>query len=545
MNRNYPYYKVKKQRDLRELLLYCKNKYADQSAFIYNIKKDIITKTYNDVFEDVKGLGNYFISKGYRRKHIAVFAPNSYEWIVSYFAIVNTNNIAVPLDKELLIEDFIDLITHSSTEVLITTKEYADYYKKNKSKLPKIKEVIILDDEKFGNTITKHNKLELYSKVKIDSKSTCSILYTSGTTGKSKGVMLTHSNIANNVTGVAEIFKLGKTNILVLPLHHSFGFNTIVLNCMLQGTEVIINQGLKYILEDFKRFKPTDAVLVPLFVEGFYKKIWKSIEDKNKTKVVKTLIFISNALLKVKIDVRRKLFSEILNVFGGNLKLIISGAAPLSSEYIKGFRSFGIEIRQGYGITECSPVVSACRNNFYNDYSVGQIVPGLKVKINNPDKNGVGEIWVKGHSVMQGYYKNKKETARVLDSKGWFNTEDLGFVDSKKFLFINGRLKNLIILPNGKNVSAEELEQKISKIKDIKEVVVSGKKDNNGVEFYINAEIFIDPDSLSSSNIEIKQNEIKTEIANLNKKLPIFKNINNIEFRECEFPKTTTKKIRR
>lgn len=307
---------------------------------------------------------------------------------------------------------------------------------------------------------------------------------------------------------------------------------------MLYGYTIHINSSLRNISADLVRVKPQSLFLVPLFVETLYKNVWNTIEQKGKTKAVKTLIKISNALLKIGIDVRRKLFSSVLDAFGGNLDTIICGGAPLNSKYISGFRDFGINLLNGYGITECSPVVSVNRNKHYKDGSVGLILNECRVKIDSPDKNGEGEVCVKGSIIMQGYYKMDEETKAVIKD-GWFHTGDLGYVDKDNFLYITGRKKNLIILSNGENVSPEELENILQNIPLVNEVIVYEK------DFKIIAEVYPDMEYVEKNNIMDIQLSLNSSVAEINKELPKFKQINVVVVRDTEFEKTTTKKIKR
>jgi len=374
---------------------------------------------------------------------------------------------------------------------------------------------------------------EAVAEHEIEPQATAALLYTSGTTGKPKGVMLSHRNLASDAVAACQHVGIFGNNMLVLPLHHSFGFVAAVCSMLLKGSEICISSSLKRTVSDLTKFKPSNMFLVPLFVETFYKKIWETAKKQGKDKLLKRMIGVSNVLLKAGIDVRRLLFSSIITSLGGNLKLIVSGGAPLDVKYVEGFRDIGINILNGYGITECSPIVSVNRNEYYRDGSVGLVLPCCEVKIAAPDEDGHGDICVKGDSVMQGYYGNEQATSETFDGE-WFITGDIGYMDEDGFLYISGRRKNLIILNNGKNVYPEEIEEELLHIEYIKEAVVYAE-DNT-----IIAEVYLDTEKMPDCAGLLDQ-----DIINLNKTLPVYKNIGKTRIRDVEFPKTTTKKIKR
>jgi long-chain acyl-CoA synthetase len=378
----------------------------------------------------------------------------------------------------------------------------------------------------------------------IDSRKLAAIIYTSGTTGVGKGVMLSHQNIAANTVAALNNVKVYDVSVLVLPLHHTFGFVAGVL-CMLHvGTKICINSSLKNVSKDMGFYKPTHLFLVPLFVEKMYKKIWITAQRNGKAGLLRKLIKISNALLKLGIDLRRKFFKTVLDGFGGELKIIVCGGAPLDPRYVKGLRDFGINVLNGYGITECSPIVSVNRNDYYKDGSIGQVLPCCEVKIDKLHNSYEGEILVKGQNVMLGYYNNTGLTEEVMEEK-WFRTGDIGKVDKDGFLFITGRKKNLIILSNGKNIYPEELEMLVLNIPYVKEVVVYSEKDGVRRETTITAEVFLDNEYIEIENIKNPGKQLNDDISVINKAIPYYKNIRRIKIRHTEFNKTTTKKIKR
>ena len=517
-NKVYPYYTVPNLKNLQELISFCADTYSNRTAFYYLLKETEIKKDYKTFFEDVAALCNYFIDIGYRRTHIALLGENSYEWLVCYFAIVNSNNIVVPLDKEMSDTELSLIIKRSDSTVLI----YSDDYKE---------EAEINSDVNLINMISLPELISKYKsdvcsdleKIEIDNDAVCVIVYTSGTTAESKGVMLSHKNIISDTIATSKSVRVSDTSLLTLPLHHTYGFVASVTIPMLIGGSIFINSSNRYLLRDIKYAKPEYIAVVPLIAEVIYKKIWENAKKNGKDKLLKTLVFISDVLCKVNIDLRRKLFSSVIDGLGGALKIIVIGGAPIDPDCVKGFNSFGIKALGGYGITECSPVVSTVRNEHYCPESVGTVHPGVEVRIVD------GEIQVRGDIVFLGYYKDELATKEAFDN-AWFKTGDIGEL-TDDFLYITGRIKNLIILSNGKNISPEELEYYFkSNIPEIKEIIVFSKNDN------IVAEIFSDED---------KTELIREKVLELNKKQPIYKQVKDIIFRDKEFEKTTTKKIKR
>jgi len=391
---------------------------------------------------------------------------------------------------------------------------------------------------------------ERYLSFEGDLEKTCAILFTSGTTGTSKGVMISHKNLitAVNSSYLMTSFRENDVIVSVLPIHHTYEMTCGILTPLSFGATVCINDSLKYVLKNFQLFKPTGLVLVPLFVATMHKKIWDTATKSGKAKKLRAAISVSDRTRKIGIDLRKILFKEVIDAFGGRLRLIISGGAALSAELVNCFDQLGITICQGYGITECAPLISVCPYKANKPGSVGLPVPGLEVIIDkeNPD-DPAGEIVVRGDNVMQGYYMDEDATAAVLED-GWFHTGDYGYVDDDGYVYITGRKKNVIVLNNGKNVFPEEIESYIEKIDLVSEVVVVGRDDENGQTFGITALIYPDLKAAKDAGLEDINDiseAIKTEIAHLNKTLPSFKQIRGIEIRKNEFDKTTSHKIKR
>lgn len=524
-------------KDLRELIDYGAEHYTQRPAFQYREDKEIVDVSAAQVKEDVVAFAEYLLKNGYRNgSKIAVFSENSYMWIITYLAAVNSGNVIVPIDKELKPSEVATILNGCSADMLI-------YSKAKEKQIEEIKAAGISTDKFMcintdyeaalaeGREAAK-NDGEYYNIV-LDREKMCAIIYTSGTTGDPKGVMLSHKNLASDAYNSMSCMIIEECTTSILPMNHTFGFMASVLCQLWMGHTVFINTSLRMVLKDIQASKPWYISVVPLFLENFYKNIWKAIDKQGKTKAVKALIKFSNALRKVGIDKRRVFFKSIIDNFGGNLHMIITGGAPISDKYMKGFDDLGIMIINGYGITECSPIVALNRNNNIRFGTVGNPIPNVQIKIENPDADGEGEIWVKGDIVMLGYYNKPEETAKVLKD-GWFNTGDIGRYEDN-FLTITGREKNVIILDNGKNVYPEEIETLISYIPNVTEAVVY-QADNTIV-----AEVYSDAEGDKNEIME----QIKAEIAEVNKKLASYKQVKRIKFRDTEFEKTATKKIKR
>lgn len=522
--------------NLKELVDYSAKAYSGKIAFRYRAGEEVIDVTFDKFKADTYAFMAYLFANGIKDgKRVALLGENSYEWIVTYFAVINSGNIIVPIDKELKPNEITPLLNDSESVLLV-------YSAAKETCVNTMKEAGILTEkflsiENFEEALAEGRQYAAenddYEKVKIDREIMCALIYTSGTTGDPKGVMLSHKNLASDAYLAMSCMIIPDKTIAILPLNHTFGFMASVVCQIWMGHSVFINNNLKTILKDIQTAKPGHISMVPLFVENFYKNIWKAVEKKGKTKAFKALIKTSNALRAVGIDMRKKFFKSVIENFGGNLEMIISGGAPISDKYMKGFEDLGVTIINGYGITECSPIVALNRNNNIKFGTVGNAIPTVQIKIEEPDSDGEGEIWVKGDIVMLGYYKKPEETAKVMKD-GWFNTGDIGKIEDG-FLSITGRKKNLIILDNGKNVYPEEIETLISYIENVTEVVVYQEDAMIVAEIYTNAE----------ENIDAVKEQIKNGVLEVNKTLAGYKQIKKIKFRDTEFEKTTTKKIKR
>lgn len=532
-NGHYEYYKVRPITNLKELLDGSGEKFADNTAFMFSRNRQEMSVNYYTFKTDVDALGTYFASVVERGTRIAVYGENSYEWIATYFAAVNGSNVIVPIDKELGSAELANLVNDSEAKIVVYSESKKAAVDEARGSISTAEHFIciseISDCIEQGRAMLREGNTS-FTENKIDREAMCALIYTSGTTGNPKGVMLNHKNLATDVMNSCSNLKEPRDTVAVLPLNHTFGMMACVLCQVYEGHKVYINNSLKNIVKDMNTLKPRHISVVPLFVETFYKRIWKSAEKSGKAGMLRKLIKVSNALLKVGIDLRRVFFRSVINGFGGNLEMIISGGAPIDHKYMKGFEELGVTVINGYGITECSPIVATNRNHDYRFGSVGLAIPGVEIKVASPNEAGEGELLVRGDIVMMGYYKNEAATADAFDGE-WFKTGDIGRVDEDGFIYITGRKKNIIILSNGKNVYPEEIEAVVLGVEGVNEVLVYGKND------VICAEIYTETPE--------EKDRIKKDVQALNDTLPAQKQIKNILFRDTEFEKTTSKKIKR
>ena len=570
MNKNYPIYKTTFIDDMRSLVEEAAQNFSDSIAISYKENywdKEVKKVTFLQWREDVRGLGTYLISKGYRETNIAILGENSYGWCCSFFAVMAIGSVTVPVDKELPIEDIDGIITTTGTKVLIY----------GKSSEAKVKEMLRnggLKTVEMIISVASSNSIEAselgdrtlrtledvqtegaglyaagdnsYYDYKIDVNKLASIVFTSGTTGKGKGVMLSQANIGLDMTLGMYNFDITRKTLHVLPPHHTFGSTVNYVGHLSQGCEVYISSGIKHVSDEIKEQQPTHLILVPAFLEVMNRKIWATARKDGKEGLLKAMIKVSNFLRKFGVDVRRKLFASVLSAFGGKLELIICGGAKLDEEIIRNFDAIGITILNGYGITECAPLISANRNKYQKPGSVGTPILACRIKIDNPDENGEGEICVKGPNVMLGYYNNPEATAEVFDKDGFFHTGDYGKLDEEGWIYITGRKKNLIILSNGKNVYPEEIEADLQKVEGVSEVVVyAGESRVQKDKITIVAEIFPDADLLAHMGVNNAQEYFENQVKALNAKMPPYKAVKCVKLRDSEFQKNTSRKITR
>ena len=556
-------YDADKINDFRELVKRYSDKYSDEIAFEYKenpSSESHIKITYSQFASDIKSLGTALINTGLSKKKVAIISPNRYEWCVSYLAITTSDMVVVPLDRALPDNEIEDLIVRSKAQAVIFDKKYTEVFSKlAKEKKSNLSQYICMDniDEftTYSSLIQKGHSLLVngdtkYDNVVIDNKKMSIMLFTSGTTSISKAVALSQSNICEDIYALAQMTDIRKddTFLSFLPLHHTFESTCTFLYGTFSGITVAFCDGLKYVQKNLAEFKVTGFVCVPLMLEIMYKKIKKGIEEQGKTKLVATISKISNGLLKMGIDIRRKVFKQILDNLGGKLRILIAGGAAMSKDAIQGFLDLGINLLQGYGLTETSPVVAGENDKCKRCGSVGFPLPGINVKIDNPDKDGIGEIAVQAPTVMLEYVDNPEATNEVLKDN-WFYTGDLGYFDKDGFLFITGRKKDVIVLKNGKNIFPEEIEILINKLPYVSESMVFGRPLEDG-DYKICAKIVYNKEVINEMFPNISKEDLHKKVwddikENVNHKMPAYKYIREIILTDTPLIKTTTQKVKR
>ena len=557
-------YNADKISNFKELVNRYSTLYADKVAFEYKKTPDSsehIKIKYSEFVEDIKALGTALINLGLSKKRIAIISPNRYEWCTSYLAITTSDMVVVPLDRALPDNEIESLIIRSKAEAVIFDKKYEEIFRKiANNKNTSLNHFISMDDldgfTSYSSLIRKGHSLLVngdnkYDNVKIDNNEMSIMLFTSGTTSISKAVALSQANICEDIYALAQMTDIRKedTFLSFLPLHHTFESTCTFLYGTYSGITIAFCDGLKYVQKNLAEFKVTGFVCVPLMLEIMYKKIKKGIEEKGKAKLVNTMTKVSNGLLKIGIDIRRKVFKEVLDNLGGKIRILIAGGAAMSKEAIQGFLDLGINLLQGYGLTETSPVVAGENDKFKRCGSVGFPLPGINVKIDQPNEEGIGEIAVQSPTVMLGYVDNPEATAEVMKD-GWFYTGDLGYIDKDGFIFITGRKKDVIVLKNGKNIYPEELEILINKLPYVSECMVFGKPCEDG-DYKICAKIVYNKEHLQDLGIDINSNEAiynviwKDVKEKVNHQMPAYKYIRELILTEKPLIKTTTQKVKR
>ncbi len=550
--------------NVKQIIYSSAKKYENQIAFVIkhqeNKKVSYENITYKQFLEDINKFGTALYNMGLKGKRVAIIGKNRYEWVLAHFANLLGAIVSVPLDKDLQYDELESSIIRSKADCIIFDEKLEEKIKKikNENKTYLTNYICMSEMEGYKNVkelVTEGEKLlkegkDEYINAQIDENKMNIILFTSGTTSKSKAVMLSQKNIASNIYAMqcVEDIRSTDTNIAFLPFHHIFG-STCMAMMIACGVKTAFPDGLRYIKQNLNEYKVTLFVGVPVLIEAIYKTIMKEIEKQGKEKVIKIAVKISKILLKLKIDVRRKLFKQVINALGGELRFLISGGAPADPEISEGFRNLGIEIVQGYGLSETSPVIAAENAKMIKKGSVGVPMINDILEIVNKDENGIGEIRVKGPNVMLGYYEMPELTEEVLKD-GWFYTGDLGYLDKDNCLFITGRNKNMIVLRNGKKVFPEELELLINRLELVEESMVFGLPDKQvkddvkvAVKIVYNKEVVKQKykDKTQEELYQIIWNQIKE----LNNSFPRYKHIQKMILTDEELIKTTTKKIKR
>ncbi len=560
MRKKVKFYQPPDISDLKDLLLKSREKYGEKAALMYKKGKKWYSISYNELFYKTFSLGCFLESIGMKKgTKVAIMSENRPEWAITYLAVACGNGINVPIDKELKSQEMFHILYTTEAEIFVGSQKYMEMLLEFKDQLPKLKTLINMDlngDKKiflFDNVVNEGSKLfeknkSKYPTIKVDPELPLSIIFTSGTTGSSKGVILTQKNIVEDIKGITQMIKVEShyTLLSVLPLHHTYECTGGFLMPLACGCTIAYAESLKKIPDNLKEVKPHAMLAVPLLLEAVYKKVMKKIEEKGskKFKIAKGIAAISEVFFKK--NIRKKIFKPIHEGFGGNLKYLVSGGAAIDPEVSKGFRDLGILVLQGYGLTETSPVIALNKDDFYKYDSAGLPLPQVEIKIID------GEICVKGPVVMKGYYNNPEATAEVIKN-GWFHTGDLGFFDKDGFLYINGRKKSMIVTANGKNIYPEEIEAHLNKSPFILESIVwegpEATKYCEEVHAIIVPDVEYFDQYLSKQGKqmteEIVEKILDHEVKKACSKLASYKRVKKFTIHWNEFEKTTTKKIKR
>lgn len=558
---------VRKITSLRDMIVNAANAVGDKDVYVYKEAKEEVHYSYNRLKAECEQVGTALITLGLQGKHVAVISETCAKTTATYIGTVGSGGVIVPLDKETSPEQIVNFLNRAECAAIVYSPTFKGVITARAAELPMLEYFIPMSGEDNVDDTLPHaphvlpwedflalgkqalyNGDDTYYTRTPDLEKMCAILFTSGTTGTSKGVMLCERNLcaAAYSACITTPYDSSTRLVSVLPQHHTYEMTCSHLAALNICASEFINDSLKYVMRNFANYKPNALVLVPLFVETIHKRIRDEIRKKGMEKKVETGKKLALAALKLGIDIRPKLFSQITGALGGNVRSIICGGAPVSPSILEDFYAFGITIYEGYGITECAPLVACNPPDRKPRFgSVGLPVYGVSVKIDKANESDeTGEILVKGDNVMLGYYKNEEATKEVFTEDGWFRTGDIGYVDKDGYVFITGRKKNVIILSNGKNVFPEELEEYLSHVELIKESVVIGRADESG-EIAITALIYPDLDKLSEKSEEEIDKIIHDAVMDVNRTLPSFKHMTAVEVRREEFEKTSSKKIKR
>lgn len=558
MNSKIPFYDRREITDLKEMLNTSASLYSENPAFWIKEEKGgkYLPVKYKQLKEDVDALGTALMNMGLSNHKIAVIGENRYEWVVTYLAVVNGLGIIVPLDKELPKEEQFNLLKMAEVDAIV----YSDSYK-HLFEGADIPFKINMDGASCNNGLCLkelvqkgkafiHQGNHDYINAPVDPDALNIILFTSGTTDMAKGVMLCHRNICSVILSTCSMVRIEQTDrtLSILPIHHTFECSLGILLVLYRGASIAFCEGLKYIGQNIVEAQATVIIGVPLIFESIYHKIWKQAKKTGKDGTLKKAIRFNGVLKKIGINLSPVLFKEIHKKFGGKLRLLVSGAAAIDPEVVEGFEDFGIKVVQGYGLTECAPLVTGTPDCARKSDTIGVAIDKVEVDIFEPDSNGIGEIRCKGPNVMLGYYKDEASTSKVMID-GWFHTGDLGYKDKNDYFYITGRKKNVIVTKNGKNVYPEEVEFYLNKSQYVEESLVCGILNEQGdtlVTAQLRPALDVIYEEFGEDFGESDLYELlKKTVREFNDRMPIYKRIRNFNIRNEEFIKTTTKKIKR
>ncbi|MBQ4354445.1 MAG: AMP-binding protein [Clostridia bacterium] len=557
MNKNHVLHEKHEFTNVRELVEWAGETHGDKTAYSYKLDQlhgEVIRVSYTQLCDDVRALASELYAMGCSGRHCALIGKPSYDWIRTYFAVLSIGGVLVPLDRDWTAEDLADTVRKADASFLFCDEDIADKADVIAEKVSFACPPVFLLAEKNERSLAAlveagrqkyENDPAPYSETPIDPMKMSLLVFTSGTTGKGKGVMLSQNAILSNMCDVLPYIDFAEKTVSVLPLHHTYGSTIMLIAHTIIGCEVYISAGIRYVQKELKEQKPGHIVLVPLYLETFYRKIMANIKEKGKEELVRRMMKVSSGLRAVGVDQREKFFAEIRAAFGGQVKTIITGGAPINPQIVEFFEGIGISTLNGYGITECAPLIAVNRSRNVVRGSVGNVLDMDTVRISEPNEEGEGEIWVKGPNVMLGYYKDTAATADAFE-KGFFKTGDYGRLDKNNVLTITGRKKNLIILSNGKNVYPEEIENALIAVPGILDIIVYEGQSRRGMENNaVVAEIYPDRDYFEHNGINDLEAYFKGHIDNYNRSAVPYKKIGVIKVRRTEFPKNTLRKIQR
>lgn len=563
-------YPVRKVKDLKDILNTSAELYKDRTAYLYKerLGGDYLPITFGKVKEDVDGLGTALMEKGFSGERIGVIGENRYEWVISYLAVANGLGVVVPLDRELPVQEIAALLARSELSALIFSSKIEQKILEA-LKLVNFPITLISMDAtrqegdilslseilKTGERLLAEGNIN-YTNIVVDPEKVSMILFTSGTTGLAKGVMLCHRNIASNIYNMSQYVDLTVRNgqqigLSMLPMHHTYEFTCTILASFYQGATIAFCEGLKYVVKNMEEAKVTYMIAVPLVFENMHQKLWKQATKTGKAEKMRKAIKMIRTLAHIDKKIQKRtmrLFKDVHAALGGHVRLMVAGAAAIDPNVVHDFTAMGITMLQGYGMTECSPIIALNPDYCIKAAAAGLPLPGTEVKIFEPDENGIGEIICKSDSVMLGYYEDSEETSKVLKD-GWLYTGDYGYIDRDGYVYITGRKKNVIVTKNGKNIFPEEVEFYMNKSPYIAEVVVKGKEDHLTHENTVWAEIYPNKEAILEEKGNLTEEQLnallKGEIDRLNEEMPLYKRVKRFSVRDTEFDKTTTKKIKR
>lgn len=565
--KNIPLNPVRPTADLRQLLHDSAAEFGDRPAFLRKRRPEDPYQpvSFRQLRADVDAFGTALLDLGLGGGRVAVVGEHQYAWAVSYLAAASGIGVVVPIDRELPEEEILRCITRAEVEAVVCAESKRPVMRSLAPRAPSLRHVIDMGLERDAEGLRSFQELLArgralvaagrrdYLERPIDPDAMSVLLFTSGTTSEAKAVPLTHRNICSDLMATGAMIAIGPGDVFlsILPIHHTYECMCGFFGPLYRGGTIAFCDGLRHIPRNLKESRCTVLIAVPLVLETMFKRIWSEAAKTGRAGLLRRMVMVSNALRRVGIDLRRTLFRSVHAGLGPHLRLLVSGAAALSPPVAKAFRDFGIDVLQGYGLTECSPILTVNRERDFKDNAAGLPLPGLDLRIREPNAEGIGEIVVKGPMVMSGYYRQPEETAKAFTADGYFRTGDLGYLDPDGFLHITGRAKNVIVSKNGRNVYPEEIEALIARSPYVLECMVYGRTAEGGDDVEISVSVvpaaeaiaaMHPPDGLSAE--EVRQ-RLDAVVRDVNSRLPAFKRIHHVTVRETEFAKTTTRKIKR